>query len=243
MDGSSSSTITKVNGMVVVTQVFPGPDTREAGTPGPGRSAPHPPDSPVYNPVKVSEMTATFLRGQPQFLGIAQMFIGAVCVCSGLIGFLDPSQILSLPLLASIIFFVSGAVAVAARRGTNASRIRATLGLHVLSALVALAAMVYVPWLLATQAFKTQICPEVGPKDMCMMMLWSMQTVLNGVWIMTLVLAVAEFSVAVSLCVFSVQALRSSKPYQVEVATGDYSPKSESDVSLLGPDGMDPPSA
>lgn len=243
MDGSSSSTITKVNGMVVVTQVFPGADTREADAPGLGRSAPHPPDSPVYNPVKVSEMTANFLRGQPQFLGIAQMFIGVVCVCSGLIGFLAPSQMMSLPLLATIIFVVSGAVAVAARRGTDARLIRATLGLHVLSALVALAAMAFVPWLLATQAFQTQLCPEVGPSDMCSRMLWSLQTVLNGVWITTLVLAVAEFCVAVSLCVFARRALRSSKPYQVEVATGDYSPKSECDVSLLDPNGTDPPSA
>ena len=74
MDGSSSSssssTITKVNGMVVVTQVFPGAAPPEAEAPGPARSAPHPPDSPVYNPVKVSEMTAAFLRGQPQFLGV-----------------------------------------------------------------------------------------------------------------------------------------------------------------------------
>ena len=66
MDGSSSSIITRVNGMVVVTQVFPG-----AEAPGPaGSSAPPSPDSPRYDPVKVSEMTAAFLRGQPQLLGV-----------------------------------------------------------------------------------------------------------------------------------------------------------------------------
>jgi len=58
----SGSTITEVNGMVVVTQVFP-----KAGG---GEAEKRPPDSPVYAPVKVSEMTAAFLRGQPKALGV-----------------------------------------------------------------------------------------------------------------------------------------------------------------------------
>ncbi|CAL8248974.1 unnamed protein product [Lota lota] len=239
------SSITKVNGMVVVTQVFPAAENRDTAGPDPGMRDPHGPESPVYNPVKVSEMAAAFLRGQPQSLGIAQIFVGLLCATSGLIGLLAPSLMMSLPLIASVVFVVSGSVAVAARRGTDVAMIRATLGVHVLSALVSLAGTLFLGWLLATQAYQPQLCPETGPSEKCHTMLWSLQNVLRGVWALVLVLTVSEFCIAVSLCVFSGLALRTSKPYKghmVVVETGDYPPRSESTVALLGPAEMDEPS-
>ncbi|CAL8288313.1 unnamed protein product [Merluccius merluccius] len=127
-----SSNVTQVDGMVVVTQVFPkGPGGEQAG---PERRDPWPPGSPDHVPAKVSEMTAAFLRGQPQALGIMQIFVGLMCTISGLIGFMSPIQMMHLPLFASV-------------------TIRATLGLHVLSAVVSLAEMFFLSWLLAEQPY------------------------------------------------------------------------------------------
>ncbi|KAG7264243.1 hypothetical protein CRUP_016246 [Coryphaenoides rupestris] len=158
----NSSTVTEVNGMVVVTQVFP-----KAGG---GEAEKRPPDSPVYAPAKVSAMTAAFLRGQPKALGIVQVFVGLI---------------------------------------------QATLGTHVMSVLVSLAGMVFLPWLLATQGYQTQLChmePSIsGPK--CNSMLWDLTYTLSGVWGLVLFLTVSEFCIAISLCVFSGRALSRSNLY------------------------------
>ncbi|KAJ3598510.1 hypothetical protein NHX12_002021 [Muraenolepis orangiensis] len=235
MNGGSSSTITNVNGMVVVTQVFPKAASGQGEGPDPpGKRHPGPdPGYPYYAPAKVSEMTAAFLRGQPQSLGIVQIIVGLLCLSSGFIGLLAPSFMIQLPLLASVTFVVSGAVAVAARRGTNINMIKATLGLHVLSAVVSLAGMCFLPWLLVTQAFQPQLCPTFHNQDNCRNnMLWGLTTALSSVWGMVLFLTVSEFCMAVSLCVFSGRALSRSKLNTCHMEVDDF-PTSESTVNLL----------
>ncbi|KAJ3598514.1 hypothetical protein NHX12_002025 [Muraenolepis orangiensis] len=253
MNGGSSSTITNVNGMVVVTQVFPKAASGQGEGPDPpGKRHPGPdPGYPYYAPAKVSEMTAAFLRGQPQSLGIVQIIVGLLCLSSGFIGLLAPSFMIQLPLLASVTFVVSGAVAVAARRGTNINmscetnekdaecvagvclQIKATLGLHVLSAVVSLAGMCFLPWLLVTQAFQPQLCPTFHNQDNCRNnMLWRLTNALSSVWGMVLFLTVSEFCMAVSLCVFSGRALSRSKLNTCHMEVDDF-PTSESTVNLL----------
>ncbi|XP_078143451.1 membrane-spanning 4-domains subfamily A member 4A [Centroberyx gerrardi] len=209
----SSASITTSGGVVVVTQVFPQDQNGKISLPPAASTGPAPPAGPA--PAKPSDMTASFLRGEPQSLGIVQIFIGLVCVLLSLAAIL-PAQLLHAPLFIGVAFVLSGSLAVAARRGTTVGLIRATLASGLLSALLALMGVAYLCWLLADRSASYQLCgvwsdyryaDYDSSKRKCLQMARQLSRVLDGLHGLVLVLLVLEVCVAVTLCVFSGKAL------------------------------------
>ncbi|KAM4601467.1 membrane-spanning 4-domains subfamily A member 4A isoform 1-T2 [Polymixia lowei] len=212
-----STSVTSSNGMVVVTQMFPQNQDGTICLPV-QTSEPQKVRTPHSAPTKASEMTDTFLRGQPQSLGIVQIFIGLVCMIVSLSAVLSPSLVLGAPLLMGATFVLSGSLALAARRGTRVGLIRTTLVANVLSAVVGVVGTGYVCWLLANRSDLKQLCDLADlpdPADYssiriyqantrnCVKMVWQLMRVLDGVRGLILVLTVLEVCVSITVCVFS----------------------------------------
>lgn len=247
------TSITTAGGVVVVTQVFPQGEEEKAAVPG-SNAAPPPapagqaaPAVPAAPPSKLSDMTGAFLRGEPQALGIVQIFVGLMCVFLSLTALVSPTLIVHAPLCLGLAFVLSGSLAVAARRGTAVPLIRATLSCSLLSVLLALLAAAYLCWLIATRSGSEDFCRE-PPANFdtdnfrtCYFMVRRLNMVLDGLRGLVLVLLVLEVCVAVSLSVFSARALSrrgGSAPRMVAVEscgapTASPSSLYDSDVALL----------
>ncbi|XP_029928291.1 membrane-spanning 4-domains subfamily A member 4A [Myripristis murdjan] len=227
------TSITTAGGVVVVTQVFPQGDEEKVPILDPsaapllapsGPARPTPPTAPAKPP----NMTATFLKGEPQALGIVQIFVGLMCVLFSLTALVSHHQMVHAPLAAGLAFVVSGSVAVAARRGTAVGLIWATLTCSVVSTLLAVAAAAYLCTLMATRAGQEELCGDVMSKSRmrrdCDSMQWRLNRVMDGLRGLILALLALQICVAVSLSVFSSRALSrrgSSAPDTVAVESCD----------------------
>ncbi|XP_004770481.1 membrane-spanning 4-domains subfamily A member 4A-like isoform X1 [Mustela putorius furo] len=89
----------------------------------------------------------TFLKGEPQVLGVAQILIGLMKVCLFAIGLrfrssdfshwcYSPTMSSGYLIWGSLFFFVSGAVSIAAGRNMTLNLIKGSLGVNILSAVV-----------------------------------------------------------------------------------------------------------
>lgn len=239
-----SSSITAANGVVVVTQVFAQDENKKLSVPVTTET---PQVMVVRSSVvaeKVPEMTKVFLRGQPQSLGIVQIFIGLVCMIFSMSALLSPTQLVHGPFLLAATFVVSGSLALAACKGTSPCLIKTTLALNVISALVAVAAVAYTCFILATRTNENFCDTDVDDnidygwesgRGRCRQMMWQLNQVLGGIRGLVLVLCVLEVCVSITMCVFSGLALGrrgATKLYRPPVMVA-----ADSDVALL--DGSD----
>ncbi|XP_028436293.1 membrane-spanning 4-domains subfamily A member 15-like isoform X2 [Perca flavescens] len=222
--------------MTVVTQVFPKgeappPSTQQAPPPSTQQVPPPDPAS------KMDDMTATFLRGAPQVLGVVQIFIGLLCLLFSLTAVFSPVLILHAPLCASATFVVSGSLAVAAARRTSVGLVCACLVWSLLSVVIGLGGGAYLCWLLsdrsADRSTSQLICDDllrsacwpVHPqlqqmtKNCYEQMRWLDVSVYGPLG--ALLVLLVQVCVVVTVCVFSCRALarrHSSAPHHGETA-------------------------
>ncbi|XP_030013727.1 membrane-spanning 4-domains subfamily A member 15-like [Sphaeramia orbicularis] len=251
----ATASITKMGGVVVVTQVIP---QDEAGqipmqTPGvpptdtkapPTASQAPPPQS--SSTTKMDDTTATFLKGEPEILGAIQILIGLLCILFSLTAIFSPVLIYHAPLCIGVIFIISGSVALKAKRNTSVASVWWTLILNLLSVIFSLGGVAYLSWCFAAVLPTVIVCGEemnpqpydpYGRQFNCNERLWLLDVVVHGLWGFYLVLLVFQACVSITLVVFSGKAIRHSVHYgPVQVLVSDY----DSDVGLLDPEPSTP---
>ncbi|XP_068179842.1 high affinity immunoglobulin epsilon receptor subunit beta [Antennarius striatus] len=224
----TSTSVTKVGGVVIVTQVIPQDENAiQLQTPPVAAQAPPPvADSflptmkttpparktPPTVPTKVDEMTATFLRGQPHGLGVVQILIGLLCILFSLSAAYHPFLLLHAPFCLAVSFVISGAVSLAAVGRTSASLVWNSLVWNVISTIMGLVGVAYLCWLLADRPPSERFCdsgtwggivPTRSEISSCADKLWLLDVCLYGPLGLLLVLMVLQVCVAVTLSVFS----------------------------------------
>ncbi|MFT7805205.1 membrane-spanning 4-domains subfamily A member 4A-like [Arapaima gigas] len=242
-----STSVTKVNGLVVVTQIFPegeGSKDSIAMTPAFPKVHVAPAAEPEYK-VPVLAMTRQFLRGQPKPLGTVQICIGFVTMAIGLIGFLTSFNGLT-AFVTGGVYGISGIVTVASSKGISAGLIKGTLAMNLLSVVTAVAGVVFFCMALTVHP-EIITCPRVEIPGYysnfweCEVLSFRYMSVLYGIKGLLLSMAVLEASIALTVCVFSFKAIcQSSSSQLVRIATRgleESASVSGSDEALLGSDG------
>lgn len=256
----TSTSITTIGGVVVVTQVIPQDETsiplQTAATtttttqaPPPVTQAPPPRSAPL---TKKDDMTAAFLQGEPQGLGLVQIFIGLVCVLFSLTAVYSKILIVHAPFCVAIAFVVSGSLAVAARRATSVRLVWAALVWNLFSAVLSLGGVAYLCWLLSDGPPSQQFCRDktlvetrstLDEWTTCTHKMWRLDVVLFGLRGLLLVLLVLQVCVVVTVCVFSSKAIgryardaRDARDAPIVVVVDDGSTLGSSTASELGSD-------
>uniref|UniRef100_A0A8C4E3V9 Membrane-spanning 4-domains subfamily A member 15 n=1 Tax=Dicentrarchus labrax TaxID=13489 RepID=A0A8C4E3V9_DICLA len=85
------------------------------------------PQAPSSAPTKMDDMTAAFLRRQPQGLGVVQIFIGVLCILFSLTAAYSQILMVHAPLCLAVTFVVSGSLTLAAVRRPSVSLVLAPL--------------------------------------------------------------------------------------------------------------------
>ncbi|XP_051255359.1 membrane-spanning 4-domains subfamily A member 4A [Dicentrarchus labrax] len=244
----TSTSITKIGGVVVVTQVIPQDETSIPlqAPPSTTQAPPPVPRAPSSAPAKMDDMTAAFLRGQPQVLGVVQIFIGVLCILFSLTAAYSQILMVHAPLCLAVTFVVSGSLALAAVRRTSVCLVLASLVWNLISVVVGLGGVAYLCWLLADRPPSERFCDAetVGrfvltdkEKIECISKMWMMNASVYGPLGLLLVLLVLQVCAAVTVCVFSGKSLRRRDRYTpivVEVEDGSAASAHDSDVALLG---------
>lgn len=233
------TTITRVGGVVVLTQVIPQNDSSilletsaaAAQTPPQVRKAP------PTAPTKLDSMTAALQKGEQQGLGVVQIFIGVLCVLFSVTAAYSPILLVHAPLCLAITFVVSGSLALAARRRTSVRLVWVSLVWNVLSVVVALVGVAYVCWLLADRWPSVRFCESVvfrgvsvsdSERSRCLRDLRRLDVAVLGSLVVVLVLLVLQVCVSVTVCVFSAKAIRLHRLYTPLKVSRD-----DGDVGLL----------
>lgn len=243
----TSTSITTVGGLVVVTQVIPQdeksiPLQAAAATSAPPTTTQTPPTTPA-TPTKMDDMTATFLRGEPQGLGVVQIFLGVLCILFSLTAVLSPILLFHAPFCLAVTFVISGSLAVAASRKTTLRLVSVCLSWNMISMVFGVVGVAYLCFLLADGPASKRLC------ETCTRGMWVLDICVYGSQGLLLVLMVLQVCVSITVCVFSVRALRRRSPTGSPVTVmvdGDRSllctsaSLSDSDVALLDSDGEEP---
>ncbi|KAF7644702.1 hypothetical protein LDENG_00217210 [Lucifuga dentata] len=233
----ASTSITTVGGVTIVTHVFPQDENAKNSIPlQTAISPPAPPTIPEQpvtppplcpaSPAKMSDMMSTFLRGQPQGLGPAQVFVGLLCFLFGLTFVYSPMMNQHAPLCAGILFVLSGSLVVMVMRRSSVCLMGVTLASNLLSALLALMGVAYVCWLLSDRSIMyRRLCDVTAPRvhydygyghtsnTECTRMVSFLYTILDGLRGVLAVLLLLQFCFAVTLSVFSAKAISRRERY------------------------------
>ncbi|XP_026346408.2 membrane-spanning 4-domains subfamily A member 4A-like isoform X1 [Ursus arctos] len=156
---------------------------------------PNPPQKHIIQ-VDQTDPLKTFLKGEPQTLGVAQILIGLMKVCLFAIGLCfyssgfsyqcHPLTMVSGYLIwGSLFFFVSEAVSIAAGRRMTLNLIKGSLGMNILSAVVGGIGVIILT---------VELAVDHGSEKRCLI-LRVFETVI-------LVLSLLEVSITISLSVF-----------------------------------------
>ncbi|KAJ8386545.1 hypothetical protein AAFF_G00170150 [Aldrovandia affinis] len=257
-----SVSVTTVNGLVVVTQVFPQGEEMKIPITTPIAQAKTQTAQSSEPASPVSAMTRVFLQGQPKQLGIVQILIGILTMALGIILMFDNVFLMATPLCTGAFYILSGTFSVVAHRGTRAGLIRGTLALNILSALSAVAGVVVCCLVFIVTSSTENSCEEDPNRSRyndndyywdCQRMFRKYKVAKNGVTGLLLVLAVFQFVVALTGAIFAGKASRSSSTKQPAVVViekpdlrdGDVDSLYGSDVGLLdsGSDAPDNPTS
>ncbi|XP_070690838.1 high affinity immunoglobulin epsilon receptor subunit beta-like [Pempheris klunzingeri] len=238
----ASTSIATVGGVVVVTQVIP-KDHRSIPLQAAASGPRAPPPARDASPAKMDDMTATFLRGEPQGLGVVQIFIGLLCVLFSLSSLRSDFLLVSAPFCLAVTFVVSGSLSVAAARRTTIGLVVASLVWNLISVVVGEVGVAYVCWLLVgpppserfcgTGTLKVQETTE-RPTTSCFRYTWMMDRPVYGLLGLLLVLLLLQICVALTVCIFSGKAIRRRPRAYVPLTVEDgrsplCSPESERD--------------
>ncbi|XP_030637638.1 membrane-spanning 4-domains subfamily A member 4A [Chanos chanos] len=202
-----ASVTTTAHGVRVVTHIYPLDEKTETSVTGGIKVHSSKP--------KLSEMTRMFFRGQPEILGIVQIFTGLLMVVIGINTAIASTLLWEIPVGLGIACIISGSVSVAARRGTNSHLIKGTFAMNIISSVLALAGVVYFCIALSDRP-ESSGCKEYRYSWNCQWMFIRYMNMLDGIKGLLLTLAVLEICVSVSLSVFSAKAIRrTSEPESV----------------------------
>ncbi|KAF3692470.1 Membrane-spanning 4-domains subfamily A member 4A [Channa argus] len=216
----TSTSITKVGGITIVTQVIPQEEasiqlqsaatTKQLPAPATNAAAPAPSFAAEKDGIR-----ASFLLGGPQGLGIVQIFVGLLCILFSLTAIVSPILVIHALFSLAILFVLSGSLTLAASRQTSVGLVWASLVFNMIAGLVALAGVTFVCWLLADRPPSKQLCDlytgEYNVKD-CER-IWGVNEVLYGLRGLLLVLLVLQVCVSITVCVFSGKAIRRHSHY------------------------------
>lgn len=240
----ASTSITTVGGVVVVTQVIP-KDEKSIQLQAPPRPAQAPPQTSKLPPTKMDVTMAALMQGGPHVLGVVQIFVGLLCVLFSLTAVCSHVLLVHSPLGLAVTFVVSGSLALAAsKRRLSLRLVWASLVSNVLGATVGLVGVAYVCWLLADEPVSARMCAPVTEfklRQRCIDSLELLEKTVYGSLGLILVLLVVQVCVAVTVCVFSVKAIRCYDrytPIMVEVDDGSSlqtgaAPELDGDVAML----------
>lgn len=199
-----ASTVATTNGMVIFTQVFPQDSPQAQALTG---KVNDPPTS------KIPEHLQQFLKGEPQALGTTQIMIGITCIIFGVALAIQQVTFViyaGLPFWTSLLFIISGSVAVAAARNPNTCLIKSTLGLNVISAIIAsINLIMYSIDIGNDPRHYMPPCDQQGMENYYYGCAYSQQTVVDSIQCLKallLVFTLLEFCIAVSLSVFGCKA-------------------------------------
>lgn len=249
-----TTSVTKIGGVMVVTQVIAQDDKSiqlqpadASQTPAVTVQAPppakhSPPPSP---PPKVDDTTATFLRGEPQGLGVVQVMVGLLCCLFSLTAIYQGIMIVHAPFCLAIFFVVSGALTLAAVRRTSVGLVWACLVMNAISVLISVVGVAYTCVLLAYRPPRERFCdretwslydPTDAEVEQCLRDMNLLNVTVYGCLGLLLVLLVLQVCVTVTSCVFSAKAIRRRSRYAPMLVEVDRSGLG-SDVSLLDSEG------
>ncbi|MED6294748.1 hypothetical protein CHARACLAT_024275 [Characodon lateralis] len=236
----TSTSVTTVGGVVIVTQIIPKDDLSiPLQTPAnPTAQAQHPVPKTLPRPSTKEGKEDIFLRGEPQALGVIQIFIGMLCVLFSLMVLFSKALILYAPFSLGVLFVVSGSLALAAGRRTSAALVWVSLVSNGFSVLLSLAGVIYNCLLLASGPPSKIFCDYQTSnihfkalnitsravsawEQRCPGELWRLDELLYGLLGVFLVLLVLQVCVSVTVCVLSGRIIRSYKCYYPLVVKGD----------------------
>ncbi|KAJ0000646.1 hypothetical protein NQD34_012488 [Periophthalmus magnuspinnatus] len=231
----ASSSITKLGGVIVVTQVIPQDEKNGVAlkdTPSPDPATPTdaqaPPTStevPQSTLKKMDKMTAEFLLGEPIIMGVFQLFLGLVCVLFGLTATFHRILLFHAPVCSSVIFVVAGCVTLVAAKSTTPFLVHLTAGWSMLSCLLSIGGVAYLSWLLSWPRPSEQLCNEFEYKECVEKHFMRLDTLVLGLQILFLVLLVMELIFSIIVSTFSIKA---SRQRRLQVLS-----ESDSEESLL----------
>lgn len=235
----ASTSISKLGGVVIVTQVIRQDDTSiqlqpadtapAAQTPPPAAQTPPPAtQTPPTSPKKKKKdnMATVYLMGEPQGLGVVQIVVGVLCLLFSLTAVISDLLLAHAPLCLAATFVVSGSLTLAALRRTSVRRVCASLVWNLISVLVSLGGVAYVCWLLAAPPLSERLCDGAvlssAEITKCRNSLWRLDGPLYGSLGVILVLMVLQVCVAITVSVFSVKTIRRCNRYTpIMVDVGD----------------------
>lgn len=242
----ASSTVTRVGGVVIVTQVIPqseqnavalkdtpkAPEATTTDTQAPPTDMHEAPSSvteaPPPTPEKMDAMTTTFLKGEPVIMGVFQLFLGLVCFLFSLSSTFHRILLLHAPVSASALFVVAGAMTLIASKSVSQFSVRMAAGWSVLSSVLSAGGVAYLSWLLAGPRPTERLCDELD-YEQCVNFnygLWSLDSMVMGLQGLFLVLMTLQLVFSLTVSCFSIKAAQHS-PLQMLLSDA------ESDESLL----------
>nr|XP_020474509.1 membrane-spanning 4-domains subfamily A member 4A-like [Monopterus albus]XP_020474511.1 membrane-spanning 4-domains subfamily A member 4A-like [Monopterus albus] len=241
----TSTSITTVGGVRIVTQVIPKDETSIVLQSATQNDLPPAPTSPA----KTDDMRDAVLRGEPQGLGVVQIFIGLLCILFSLTAVFSRALMAHVPFGLAITFVVSGSLAMAAGRRTSVGLVWASLVSNVISVMIGLVGVAYVCWLLAVRVVSKQICGTGASiysydwENPCIRSIQYLDEIMYGLHGILLVLLVLQVCVSITMCVLSGRELRHHNLYSpVRVKVDGSGPLMSSavhssNVTLLGHEG------
>ncbi|XP_041842945.1 membrane-spanning 4-domains subfamily A member 4A-like [Melanotaenia boesemani] len=238
----ASTSVTTVGGVMIVTQVIPKGDSSiplesvaasVEQTPPPVMKTTPPATVTPSTSTKTDTEAASPLQVEPQCLGVAQIFVGLLCVLFSLTAVYTRVLILYAPFSLGAIFVVSGTLAVAAGRRTSVGLVWTSLMFNITSVLLGLAGLIYLCLLMATTPPSEMFCGfqtyNIDWMRRCVGKLWMLDRALYGLLGLLLVLLVLQVCVSVTVCVISGRVIKRHNRYTpIKVETDD-------DRTLLDP--------
>lgn len=231
----ASTSITRIGGMMVVTQVIPREESSiQLQYPAPTTQMPAQATTltpaPAPTPAKTDGMKPSLLQGEPQCLGVIQIFIGVLCMLYSINAVF--SLLLYAPFCLAFVFVFAGALTLAAHRKNSIGLVGYALVWNLMGVVVGVAGVAFLCWQLASGRPTAQFCESTtmgsSPPlevDKCIRRLRLLDVVVFGLRGLLLVLLVLQVCVATTAAVFSCKAIsRHRSSTHLKVESGDRSP-------------------
>ncbi|XP_019719252.1 uncharacterized protein LOC109512160 [Hippocampus comes] len=217
---ATSSSVTSVGGMLIVTQVIPQDVGDTKSIPLHSAAAAPTTDEQTTSPALPAKKDggfADYQRGEIPGLGVVQLVIGSLCVLFSLTA-ISRFLLVHVAFCLCVWFLVSGWLSLAAHRKTSIRLMWACLWSNVISVLLSLGGIAYLSWLLATSWSSEDVCGEQLFDDSsawnhCVSNLRLLNSVLQGLRGLVLVLLFLEAGVSLLLCVCITKAIRTRFHY------------------------------
>ncbi|CAL9706073.1 unnamed protein product [Knipowitschia caucasica] len=151
----ASASITRVGGVIVVTQVIPQSEQNAVLLEAPPPDVTQAPPSPRE---KMDKMAAEFHRGEPLIMGVFQLVLGLVFVLFSLTAAVHKTLLMHIPASSCVLFVFAGFVTLKAAKTTTPFHVRLAAGWSVLSSLLCVVGVAYVSWLLSWPRPSERLC-------------------------------------------------------------------------------------